>query len=299
MSKACRLLPRVGVLTLWMVLGCVSAQEGASVVAPGATLKMVADGFQFTEGPAAAPDGSVFFTDVRASRIHKWTVGGGGISTFRENTGGANGLYFDNKGNLLACESENGRIVSIGPAGTVTVVADKYDGKRFNRPNDLWIDPKGGVYFSDPNYGRGERVQDGEHVYYISPDHKRVTRVIDDLERPNGLIGLPDGKTLYVADAGAGKTYRYTVNDDGSLASKTLFVESGSDGMTLDTEGNVYLTESVVAVYNSAGKRISEIQVPERPTNVTFCGSDGKTLFITARGSVHSIRMRVAGAGRK
>ena len=297
MSRACRLLRRVGVLTLWVVSGCVWAQEGAGVVAPGATLEMVADGFQFTEGPAADREGNVFFTDVRASRIHEWTVDDG-VSVFRENTGGANGLFFDKKGNLLACEGGNGRIVSIDPEGNVTVVADEYGGKRFNRPNDLWIDPKGGVYFSDPLYGRGQPSQDGEHVYYVSPDRKRVTRVIDDMVRPNGLIGLPDGKTLYVADAGAGKTYRYTVNDDGSLADKALFVESGSDGMTLDSEGNVYLTESVVAVYDSTGKRIGEIQVPERPTNVTFCGSDGKTLFITARGSVHSIRMRVQGVSR-
>jgi sugar lactone lactonase YvrE/formylglycine-generating enzyme required for sulfatase activity len=271
-----------------------SRSEAKSVMAPGAKIVELADGFQFTEGPAADAEGNVFFTDIPANRIHQWSVDGQ-LSTFRENSGGANGLFFDKDGNLLACEGDNGRLVSINPQGNVTVLADKYDNKPFNKPNDLWIDPKGGIYFSDPVYGRAPVVQDGEHVYYLTPDRKSAIRVIDDLVRPNGIIGTFDGKTLYVTDHGAKKTYRYNINDDGTLSDKTLFAPIGADGMTIDSEGNIYLTENGVLVYDSAGNQIETIDVPQRPANVCFGSADGKTLFITARESIYSIRMRVKG----
>jgi len=213
--------------------------------------------------------GNVFFSDVHASRTHKWSRDGK-VSLFRENTGRANGLAFDKDGNLLACEGANGRVVSIDAKGNVTVVADKYQGKRFNQPNDLWIAPSGGVYFSDPAYGRVEKTQDGEHVYYVTADRKKVIRVIDDMVRPNGLVGTPDGKTLYVADHGAGKTYRYAVNADGTLRDQTLYASTGSDGMTLDAAGNVYLTAGAVLVFSPAGEQIARIGVPQQPTNPKF-----------------------------
>jgi len=186
--------------------------------------------------------------------------------------------------------------VSISPEGELSVVADGYGGKRFNRPNDLWVDPKGGVYFSDPAYGNAEVMQDGENVYYITPDDRRVVCVADDLERPNGLIGPPDGKMLYIADAGAGVTYRYSINGDGTLSDKTAFADMGSDGMTLDSLGNLYLTGGAVVVFSPDGEGLGEIPIAERPTNVTFAGPDGKTLFVTARSSVHTIEMAVTGA---
>ncbi len=271
----------------------------ASVVAGGAKMEKLAGGFQFTEGPAADAKGDVFFTDIPNNRIHKWLLDGT-ISTFRENSNRANGLYFDDEGHLLACEGGGRRLVSIDPKGNVTVLADKYQGKQFNSLNDLWIDPKGGVYFTDPRYGNREgMVMDGEHVYYLSPDRKKLIRVIDDMVRPNGLIGAPDGKTLYVTDPGDRKTFTYTINDDGTLSNKRLFASEGSDGMTIDNEGNIYLTSGAVLVYNKNGQKVEEIQVPERPSNVTFGGKDGKTLFITARTSFYSIRMRVRGVGRR
>ena len=264
------------------------------IVAPGAKVVELAKGFQFTEGPAVDAKGNVFFSDVRASRTYKWSKDGK-VSLFRKDTGGANGLAFDKDGNLLACEGAGGRIVAIDAKGKVTVVAGGYDGRGFNRPNDLWIDPKGGVYFSDPLYGRGSRRQDGEHVYYVSPDRKKVIRVIDDMVRPNGLAGTPDGKTLYVADAGAGKTYRYAVNADGTLRDKTLFVAKGSDGMKLDRKGNVYITAAAVLVYDPAGRQIARIEVPHRPTNLCFAGPDGRTLFITARSAIYAVKTTVGG----
>jgi len=271
-----------------------SRQSTDGVTAAGATLVELADGFQFTEGPTPDAQGNVYFTDLRANQIHRWSTDGR-LSVYRNNTGGANGLFFDRDGNLLACEGERGRITATDAEGNVTVLADQYNNTRLNKTNDLWIDPKSGVYFSDPAYGGAKVVQDGEHAYYITPDRSRVARVIDDMVRPNGLIGTRDGRTLYVTDAGSRETYRYTINDDGTLSNKTLFVSVGSDGMTMDTEGNVYLTEDGVLVFDPAGKLIERIPVPNRPTNVCFAGSDRKTLFITARSSVYSIHMRVQG----
>jgi gluconolactonase len=271
-----------------------SAEKG-SLVAPGAKVEKLAGGFKFTEGPAADARGNIFFSDIPNNRIHKWSLDGK-LTTFRENSGGANGLYFDRKGNLLACEGGGRRLVSIDPEGNVTVLADKYDGKPFNSLNDLWIDPKDGVYFTDPRYGRRDNMeQDGEHVYYLTPDRKKVIRVIDDMVRPNGVIGTRNGKKLYVADHGGKKTFVYKINEDGTLSNKKLFAPEGSDGVTTDNQGNVYLTTKVVAVYNKKGEKIEEIEVPEQPANVTFGGRDKKTLFITARTSLYAVRMRVKG----
>jgi gluconolactonase len=277
---------------------CNGAQP--SVVADGAKVEKLASGFKFTEGPAADSKGNIFFTDIPNNRIHKWSLDGkplgGKLSTFRENSGGANGLYFDKKGNLLACEGGGRRLVSIDPKGNVTVLADKYQNKKFNSLNDLWIDPKGGVYFTDPRYGRRDNLdQDGEHVYYLASDRKSIVRVIDDMVRPNGIIGTRNGKRLYVTDHGGKKTFVYRINKDGTLSKKKLFAPEGSDGMTIDNEGNIYLTTNAVVVYNKKGEKIETIKVPEGPANVTFGGKDKKTLFITARTSLYSVRMRVKG----
>jgi gluconolactonase len=286
-------------LTIALVVAAAMTTCGAqstSVVAPGAEVTKLAGDLSFTEGPAADAQGNVYFTDIPNNRILKWSLDGK-LSTFLENTEGANGLYFDKAGNLLACQGGGRRLISIAPGGQVTTLADKYDGKPFNSLNDLWIDPKGGVYFTDPRYGNRDGMeQDGEHVYYLTPARAKVIRVVSDLVRPNGVIGTPDGKTLYVADHGGNKTFAYTINEDGTLADKKLFAPEGSDGMTIDDEGNVYLTTRVVAVYDKDGKKIEEIKVPEGPANVTFGGPDRKTLFITARTSLYSVAMRVKGA---
>ncbi len=283
-------------MLLFIVPATSYGAERASVVAPAAKVEKLAGGFRFTEGPAADAKGNIFFSDIPNNRIHKWSLDGK-LSTFRENSGGSNGLYFDRKGNLLACEGGGRRLVSIDPQGNVTMLAHKYQNKRFNSLNDLWIDPKGGIYFTDPRYGNRDNMeQDGEHVYYLSPDRKKVIRVIDDMVRPNGVIGTPDGKLLYVADHGGRKTFVYKINNDGTLSNKKLFAPEGSDGMTIDNEGNIYLTARVVAVYNKNGQKIETIKVPEGPANLCFGGPDKRTLFITARTSLYSVRMRVKAA---
>jgi len=273
-----------------------SAQE-TRLVAPGAEVKKLAGDFQFTEGPAANANGDVYFSDIPNNRILKWSVQERGLSTFREDSGGANGLYFDKDGTLLVCEGAGRRLVSVTPTGGVAVLAATYDGKKFNSLNDLWIDPKGGVYFTDPRYGNRDGMeQDGEHVYYLTPDRKKVICVIEDMVRPNGVIGTPNGRRLYVADHGAGKTYSYAVNRDGTLSDKQLFAEQGSDGMTMDNRGNIYLTGKTVTVYSRNGQKLADIEVPEGPANVTFGGPNNRTLFITARTSLYSIDMQVRGA---
>lgn len=267
----------------------------ADLVTPGAKVEKLADGFQFTEGPACDKDGNIYFTDIPNERIHKWSTDGK-LSTFRENSGRANGLFFDRDDNLIACEGGNRRLTLIAPDGTVTVLADEYDGRKLNSPNDLWIDPKGGVYFSDPRYGRDAEIeQDGFHVYYLPPGGGKLVRVIDDLVKPNGVLGTSDGKVLYVADAGDGKTYAYKIQPDGALADRKLIAPVGSDGMTLDERGNLYLARNVVHIYSPEGELITTIEVPESPANLCFGGKDRKTLFITARKGLYSLEMNVRG----
>ncbi len=280
-------------------IGTICAQEEDSVIAPGASLKMVQSGFIFTEGPAADADGNIYFTDVRGERIYRWYYKDDSISVYREKTGRANGLMFDQNGRLVICEMGNNRVTLDDMKGTITVIADSYKGKRLNNPNDLWIDPKGGIYFSDWLSGRGRTSvkEDGLQVYYISPDHRNLTRVTNDLIKPNGLIGTPDGKNIYIADAGANMTWVYKTQPGGTLSDKKLFCEQGSDGMARDEKNNVYVTgSSSISVYNSKGKKIEEITFPERPSNMTFAGKERKTLFVTARRSIYTLEMAVRGA---
>jgi sugar lactone lactonase YvrE len=266
---------------------------GSGAVTAGTAVK-IADGLAFAEGPAADNGGDLYFSDLSANRIYRWTAAAG-ATVWKENTGGANGLFFDPRGNLLACEGANGRLVSIDPAGNVTVLADQFQGKAFNEPNDLWVDAKGGVYFSDPLYIKSTLSQEGEHVYYLTPKRDNLVRVIADMVRPNGLVGTADGKTLYVADHGAGKTYRYSIAPDGSLTDKTLFVAAGADGMTIDSQGNVYLaTPGGILVYSSSGTPVETIAVAD-PTNACFGGAERQTLFITARTAVYAVPMQVKG----
>jgi len=270
------------------------------IIAPGEKVERMADGFDFTEGPAADAEGNVFFTDQPNDRIMKWSVDGK-LSTFMQPCGRSNGLCFDLKGNLWACADEKNELWCIDKAGAVTVVVKDYQGKLLNGPNDVWVRPDGGLYFTDPFYKRpfwkrGPMEQDKQAVYYLTPDRQKLTRVADDLKQPNGLIGTPDGKMLYVADIGAGKTYAYDIQADGALANKRLFCEMGSDGMTIDSEGNVYLTGKGVSVFDRSGKLIEQIAVPERWTaNVCFGGRDMQTLFITAGKGFYALRMRVRG----
>ncbi len=281
------------------------AQESgqSKLVAKGATPELVASDYKFTEGPAVDGEGNVFFTDQPNNRILKWTPGAG-VTVFMENAGRANGLYFDRLGNLLACADEKNELWLIDANKNVTVLVRDYNGKKLNGPNDLWVDSKGGVYFTDPFYKRDywtrtEKEIESEDVYYLSPDRKKLTMVMDGFKRPNGIVGTPDGKKLYVADIGDSKTYVFDIASDGSLSNRKLIAPMGSDGMTLDSKGNIYLTGKGVTIFDPSGKQVGHIPIAEPWTaNVCFGGKDGKTLFVTASKSVYTVAMRVKGATR-
>ena len=276
--------------------------ENSPVVEEKATLRLLADVFSFTEGPAADAEGNVYFTDQPNDRILIWTVDQT-LRTFMKPAGRSNGLYFDNVGRLITCADENNELWRIDvKTKEKEVLVPNFDGKLLNGPNDAWVDPKGGIYFTDPFYKRpywkrGDREQDGQHVYYLAPGADAPIRVVDDLFQPNGIIGTPDGKTLYVADIRDSKTYQFDIRDeDGKLVNKTLLFGLGSDGMALDSSGNLYLTGKGVTVISKEGAKIEHIPVPESWTaNVTFGGADGNTLFITAMDSLYTLPMKVKG----
>ena len=276
--------------------------DDASIVKNGAKLVKIGSGFIFTEGPAVDKMGNVFFTDQPNNTIVKWSANSGQLNIFSDNSGRANGLYFDQNGNLLACADMDNQIWSFSPDGKHKVLLDLYDGKKLNGPNDLWVHPNGGIFFTDPLYKRNywtrnpDRQQDGEHVYFMSEDGKKVERVETTLVKPNGIVGSANGKLLYVADIGGKKTYSYRINKKNQLIDKKLFAEMGSDGMTLDQKGNVYLTGDGVTVFNKKGVKIAHIPLNARWTaNVCFGGSDKSTLFITSMDGLYTLDMNVKG----
>ncbi|MCX6996799.1 MAG: SMP-30/gluconolactonase/LRE family protein [Kiritimatiellaeota bacterium] len=271
-----------------------------AVFAPNAKLEKLAGGFKFTEGPTCDKAGNVFFTDQPNNRIMKWSVDG--LSTFLQPAGRANGMHFDARGHLLACADEKTALWSITPDGRHTVLAQAFQGQPLNGPNDVFPLPGGAIYFTDPFYQRPwwtstRRPQDSEQVYFLAADRRTLQRVTADLVQPNGIIGTPDGKTLFVSDIKAGKTWAYDIQADGALTNKRLRCELGSDGMTLDTAGNLYLTGHGVTVFDPAGRQVAHIAVPEKWTaNVSFGGRDHRTLFITASTGLYSIRTLNPGA---
>ncbi len=289
-----------GLVFAGAVISTATARAG-DLFAAGAKPQKLAGDFKFTEGPASDEQGNVFFTDQPNDRIMKWSVEGK-LTTYKQPCGRANGLCFDRAGNLWACADEKNELWKIRADGTPQVILKDFDGKLMNGPNDLWIDPSGGVWFTDPYYKRDYWKRGPselpQQVYYLMAGTRVAAVVVSDLKQPNGIIGTPDGKTLYIADIGAGKTYKYTIVKGGYLEGKTLFCEQGSDGMTIDDQGNVYLTGKGVSVYNPAGKKIEQIDISEPWTaNVCFGGKERRTLFITASTSLYSLEMQVKGVG--
>ncbi|MEA4903689.1 MAG: SMP-30/gluconolactonase/LRE family protein [Petrimonas sp.] len=287
-------------LVLLMFYSAVFGQK-SNIIARGAKIEKAGAGYVFTEGPAVAADGKVYFTDQPNDRIYVWDERKG-VSLWTEETGRSNGMYFDANGQLVSCADLHNQIVLFDKDKKMQVVYEKYDGKHLNGPNDLWITPKGGIYFTDPYYHRNywreghTEVQDTRGVYYLSPEGK-IAQVINDYKQPNGLVGTPDGKTLYVADINDRKIWKYDIRPDGTLVNKTFFAPNGSDGMTIDSRGNVYLTMGKIWVYSPKGELIGEIEIPENPSNVCFGGKKRNILFITARTSVYTLKMKVKGVG--
>jgi gluconolactonase len=273
-------------------------------IGPNGPLQVVGQGFRFTEGPAADPSGRLYFTDVFANRIHR-LAGDGTVETWLEESQGINGLMFDAKGTLFGCQSRPGRIVAINvDTKDITPVAKEYKGVRFNAPNDLVVDSAGGVYFTDPTFGKAS--QDKAAFYYVSSDGT-VTRLGDDLNFPNGILLSPDEKTLYVLPYRSPDVMAYPIESPGvlgpgkvfcELASKAKFEKRGGDGMTVDSKGNLYLTvpaTSSIQVVDPDGKTLGLIPVPKTPTNCAFGGADRKTLYVTTPSTVYAMPMEIAG----
>jgi len=276
----------------------------ANLFDPQTKPQLISKQFAFTEGPAADVQGNVFFTDQPNNTI--WEFGNDGkLTLFAEGKGRSNGMYFDKKGNLLTCADEQNQIWSISPDGKAEKILIKdFNGHKFNGPNDLWVDGKGGIYFTDPYYQRDywTRKQpeiDGEKVYYLPKGQTQAIMVSDKLKKPNGIAGTPDGKNLYIADIGGDKTYRFTIGVNGALTEEQLFTAKGSDGMTLDDEGNVYLTGKGVTIFNPKGEKIAWIDIPESWTaNLCFSGKNRDVLFITASKAVYTFQMKVKGGSK-
>lgn len=264
----------------------------ASIFPDGAELVAVATGFRFAEGPAVGPDGAIYFSDIPSDRIHRFDPTTGATTVFREPSGQANGLFFTAAGALVACESQT-RVVSRLENGQRRVLADAHDGQRLNSPNDIVPDGHGGFYFTDPRYGDRQSMEmDVEGVYYIDRQG-RLARVEATLTRPNGLILSPDGKRLYVADHAGSAVWAYDVIQAGTVENKTPFADVGSDGMTVDAYGNVFVTwRREVIAYTPQGVVIDRIALPENPTNCTLRGPD---LYVTTPGSLYRVRTHTLG----
>lgn len=300
----------------------------------------------FTEGATRDPaTGDVYFVDQNSNKILKWSVSQNRLSTFMHPAGYSNGMTFDKYGKLVACADERNQLweistnvtksvpwptpanPSVGARGSGnivlpewTVIMDgKYNGKQLGGPNDVWAMPDNSLYFTDPYWSRrwwpsGRRAeQEVNTVYRVSPDRKTITRALADFKTsdgkagsPNGIIGSPDGKTLYVAafqgpGSGGGETYAYDVGANGALSNRRLWAQFGSDGMTMDNQGNMYMTapvsrSGVTVVSIATGRQVGFIPVPESPANLAFGGVDQSTLYITARTGFYSIKTNVKGA---
>jgi gluconolactonase len=282
------------------------------------TIERIATGFGFTEGPVWNGD-HLLFSDIPNNRIVRWRQlpEGPEVTTFRCPSGfplgqptkvgqmGSNGLTLDRQGRLLACEHGNRRVSRTEADGSVVALAERWEGKRLNSPNDVVVRSDGSIFFTDPPYGLFERTEGKElefqGVYRIDPDGS-LHLAVDDFERPNGLAFSPDERTLYVDDSAHRHIRAFDVSDDGRLRNGRVFAdlahpEEGSpDGMKVDTEGNVYCTGAVgIWVFNPAGALLGRIVTPERPANCAWGDADWKTLFITARPSVYRVRVAVPG----
>jgi gluconolactonase len=298
-------------IAMFLVLGPgLCAADENPIVPEGAKLEKLWSDGEFTEGPAYGPDGRVYFSDI-GDRIMAYDPATGKTSVFRDPSGRANGLDFDPKGRLVAAEGANkggNRRVTITEAdGTIRVLADKWKGKRLNSPNDVTIDTKGRIYFTDPRYvGDEKREIDTESVYLIDTDGT-LTQIITDVQKPNGIVLSPDMKTLYVADSnpkGNQHLLAFPVKKDGSVGEKKLLYdfgkERGIDGMVVDVKGNIYGAAGDgktggVYVFDPEGKKIAFISVPETPSNCVFAGKDRKTLYVIAGKSLYRIGLKIEG----
>lgn len=257
-------------------------------------VELISDQFKFTEGPIADRSGNVYFTDQPNNTIWKYTTSNR-LELFMSDAGRSNGLYIDAYDNIYACADENNELWKIDPDKNIEILVTDFGGKRLNGPNDVWVAANGDVYFTDPYYQRKywqhqQPSIDNQSVYLLR--NGILTEVESNLVKPNGIVGSPDGKLLYVADIESNKTYQYTIDKYGKLKDKVLFCDLGSDGMTVDQLGNVYLTGSGVTVFSKQGQQIHHIDIDAPWTaNVCIGGIDRDYLFITASNKLFKVKL--------
>ncbi|MEM9015552.1 MAG: SMP-30/gluconolactonase/LRE family protein [Verrucomicrobiota bacterium] len=269
--------------------------SAAAQAAPKTALKIenaqvVAEGHEFTEGPAFDGEGNILFTSPRQNAIVRYSIKDGTNSNFYEGDVPVSALFFRN-GNLFATQGDLDRAIEIKSPDEFIPIVESFEGKPFNKPNDLWVSPTGHLYFTDPNYGRGPLPQGGEFAYWVTPEGE-IHRIDATFNRPNGIIGSEDGKALFITDAGDSKTYRFELGEDGKPGKQELFTEVGGDGMTLDSQGNLYLAvprQKALVAIDPAGKEIARIE-EFGCTNVTF-GPEGKVLYITKAPGLWALRV--------
>jgi gluconolactonase len=280
-----------------------------SIVTKESALERIASGFQFTEGPVwNSLEDCLLFSDIPANCIYKWSHQEG-VTVFKEPSGNSNGLTYDEKGNLIVCEHSNRRISRFEKKGGYSVLADRFQGKRFNSPNDITVKSNGLIYFTDPPYGippHGEpadRELPFQGVFLLDPANNELTLLVDDFDRPNGLAFSPDESIIYIADSSDRKHVRvFDVDYNGVLRKSRIFAEVKSDlpgppdGMKVDVDGNLYVASAGgVWVYAEDGKHLGIIKTPEIPTNCAWGEGDWRSLFITAGTSVYRIRLGIPG----
>ncbi len=301
-----------------LTLGLAFTGEGQakgqqSLVAPGAKVQKLAGGMKFTEGPVWLPsEKKLVFSDIPNSNLMQWSEAEG-LSVYRKSEK-ANGNILDLEGRLVSCQHGARNIIRLEADGTITVLAAKFHGQRFNSPNDVAVRSDGTLWFTDPPWGLWGTNQQaeipGHWVYKLHPETGTVEVIVKDLAMPNGIVFSPDENRLYVADTGGHEKHPdpnfrdlmpaihcYAVSDAGRIGKKQFRIPQGSDGMAVDIQGNLYATYAgKVSIYSGNGKKLQEIDVPEGPANVCFGADEFRTLFITARSSLYSIRMNQPGA---
>ncbi len=278
------------------------------VVAQGTQIEFIKDKFEGTEGPISLPDGSLIFTETRANRVTH-IAEDNSITTYFENSNGTNGLAFTKKGELVSVQNLKPQIGVVYPKGSEKVWADNYEGKAFQRPNDLVIDKSGGVYFTDIGVlPKGEITEPARPaVYYVKPDGK-ITQIVNDVERPNGVQLSRDEKTLYLANTAGEYLLAYPVLGNGKLGAKNEFAKlagyekgetgfsSGADGIAIDDKDRVYVaTNKGIEVFDEKGTALGIITIPQRPQNLAFAGKDKKTLYVVGRGAAYKIAVLTPG----
>ena len=298
-----RCLVVLPVLAMVHVAATCSAADSIPGIGPVGEIQRLHTGFAFTEGPAADADGNLYFSDIPGNRIHRLDQKGQ-LSVFVEPSGHCNGLMVVGD-QLLACEMD-GRLKRFRLSdGEQQILTDGYQKKRFNAPNDLVVDRAGGIYFTDPRFRAPEPLpQEKEAVYYRAKDGT-VTRLIEDRMAPNGVILSVDEKTLYVIPSMEKTMWAYPVDAPGKLGAGREFCQlkqgegqtnSGGDGLTIDSRGNLYITSGLgLQVFDPSGTALGIISFPEQPANVTFGGPGRRTLYVTARKSLYAVEMEAEG----